>query len=100
MPQDNTPEWKPERCTVAQRFPGLQLEECTNLIPKGFHKFCPTCSREASKLWRRFERLPGGSYRQERRDRDKTKAAAHSRSYRKRKRMAALDAASARSEGR
>jgi len=76
----------PPRCAAATEFAGLGVDDCSKVVTPGFRKFCPVHSRLASRLWKRRERLEGGSYRQDWKDRDKVKAAAYSRTYRQRRR--------------
>jgi hypothetical protein len=73
-------------CRVAQEFPELGIGECSKAIPAGFNKFCPYHSKQASRLWKRRERRPGGAYHREWVDRDRNKSAAYSRAWRRRRR--------------
>ena len=77
------------RCGAKEAF----SIECSAFVAEGFRKYCSEHSRLASRLWKRRERLQGGSYHGDWKERDKAKAAAYAKIWRQRRKTVANDAA-------
>lgn len=72
---------------------------CSNFVAPGFRKYCFQHSQLASRLWKRRERQPGGSYYRDWRDRDKASIVQYSRASRQRRRRRAVLASEYRQHG-